>query len=196
MARVKPPPVRRPAPRSVWPPSERIRAVVFGDGTLTETHEGSPFRLRPLPDVVAGLGALRFGGALLAAIVNRPAVGRGDVAMYDIEQANAMMADLVGPLEVVGVCTHAVIDQCLCRSPAPLLLTTVAEAMHLPASQCVLVGSSGADIGAARRAGAAALLIGGGWAPDFDGAGERVNPSMSGVVADFIEAISTVLRHL
>jgi D-glycero-D-manno-heptose 1,7-bisphosphate phosphatase len=190
------PPVRRPAPRFVWPPKERVRAVVFGDGTLTEAHAGNPSRRRPHPQVVAGLSASHVGGALLAAILNRPAIRRGDVPMHDIEQFNATLTDLVGPLEAVGICTHGVSDQCRCRTPAPLLIVTVAAAMQVPLDQCVLVGSSGADIGAARRAGAAALLIGGGWAPDFDGAGERVEPSMSGVVADFIEAISTVLRHL
>jgi D-glycero-D-manno-heptose 1,7-bisphosphate phosphatase len=189
-------PVRRHAPRSVWPPTHRVRAVVFGAGTLTDTHAGNPFWLRPHQDVVAGLSALRVRGALLAAIVHRPWVGRGDAQMHDIEQSNAMLAELVGPLEVVGVCTHSVSDQCLCRTPAPLLIVTVAQAMQVPLSQCVLVGTSGADIGGARRAGAAALLISGGWAPEFSGGGNRCDAGLIGVVADFTEAISTVMRHL
>jgi hypothetical protein len=84
-----------------------VLAVAFGDGTLTESDEGNPSRRRPHPRVVAGLSGFRVGDALLGALLDRPAIRRGDVPMHNIEQFNAMLIDLIGPLEAVGVCTTA-----------------------------------------------------------------------------------------
>jgi histidinol phosphatase-like enzyme len=57
------------------------------------------------------------------------------------------------------VCPHAPEDGCECRKPQPGLVLAAAERLGVKAERCVLIGDIGADMEAARAAGARAVLV-------------------------------------
>ena len=72
---------------------------------------------------------------------------------------NARVEELLGPFDNWQVCPHAPADGCGCRKPRPGLVLAAAAALGVPAERCVVIGDIGADVGAARAAGARAVLV-------------------------------------
>jgi beta-phosphoglucomutase-like phosphatase (HAD superfamily) len=67
--------------------------------------------------------------------------------------------ELLGPLGPLVVCPHVPGAGCSCRKPAPGLVFQAAEALGVEPEGCVLIGDIGADMEAARAAGARAVLV-------------------------------------
>jgi len=57
------------------------------------------------------------------------------------------------------VCPHGADDGCGCRKPRPGLVLEAAARLGVPPHRCAVVGDIGADVQAARSAGARALLV-------------------------------------
>ncbi len=57
------------------------------------------------------------------------------------------------------VCPHAEADGCACRKPVPGLVLSAASSLRLAPASCVVVGDTGADVGAGVAAGATAILV-------------------------------------
>jgi len=106
------------------------------------------------PGVVTTLQALRAAGVRLAVCTNKP-------------------AQFVPPLlDALGIAGH--FDAVLGagdlpeRKPHPLPLRHLAEGFGVDVAQCLMVGDSAADAGAAIAAGAPLVLVGYGYRRDFD----------------------------
>lgn len=137
-------------------------AVLFDrDGTLVEDvpYNGDPGAVRPLPGAREALDLLRRLGVPTGVVTNQSGVGRGLLRMADVARVNARVDRLLGPLGVWAVCPHAPEDGCACRKPAPGLLLRAARALRVRARDCLVVGDIGADMTAARRAGARGVLV-------------------------------------
>ena len=70
-----------------------------------------------------------------------------------------MSTSCSGPIDVWHVCHHGEQDGCACRKPAPGLIRAAAADLGVSVERCVVVGDIGADVEAARRAGARGILV-------------------------------------
>ncbi|HEX3623623.1 MAG TPA: HAD family hydrolase [Acidimicrobiales bacterium] len=131
------------------------------DGTLVEDvpYNGDPERVVAVPGAVAALARLRAAGMPLALLSNQSGVARGLLTLADVEAVNRRVETLVGPLGPWFVCPHGPGDGCACRKPAPGMVLAAAAALGVSPAACVLIGDIGADVEAARAAGASAVLV-------------------------------------
>ncbi len=143
-----------------WPPP--VAAVLFDrDGTLVEDvpYNGDPARVRPVPEARATVKRLRDHGIRVAVITNQSGVGRGLISPEDVRAVNDRIDRDLGPFDAWEVCEHAPGDDCDCRKPAPGLVRAVARRLGVDPARCVVIGDIGADVLAARAAGASAILV-------------------------------------
>jgi histidinol-phosphate phosphatase family protein len=158
------PPWAQVAPAALGEPRlpESIEAVLLDrDGTLVRDvpYNGDPSRVEPLPGVADALHRLRSGGVRLAVVSNQSGIGRGLLGRHQVDAVNARIEDLLGPFDDWQVCPHAPEAGCACRKPRPGLVHAAAAALGVAVERCVVVGDIGADVEAARAAGAAAVLV-------------------------------------
>jgi D-glycero-D-manno-heptose 1,7-bisphosphate phosphatase len=138
------------------------RAVLFDrDGTLCVDvpYNGDPNRVIPVPGASAALTRLRRAGMATAVISNQSGIGRGLLTVGDADAVNARLADMLGPLGPMLICPHLPGEGCSCRKPQPGLVLAAAAALGLAAEECVVIGDIGADMTAARAAGARGILV-------------------------------------
>jgi histidinol-phosphate phosphatase family protein len=131
------------------------------DGTLIEDvpFNGDPGRVVPLPGVAGALARLRAAGLRLGIVSNQSGVARGLLTARQVESVNARVVELLGPFGAVVWCPHGPGDGCGCRKPAPGLVRAAAAALDVRPGRCALVGDIGADVDAARAAGATSVLV-------------------------------------
>jgi histidinol-phosphate phosphatase family protein len=148
------------APGTAWPAPPA--AVLFDrDGTLVADvpYNGDPARVAPMPGARAALDRLRAAGVAVGVVSNQSGIARGLLTHADVEAVNARVDELLGPFGTWAVCPHGPDDGCACRKPRPGLVRRAAAALGADPSCCVVVGDIGADVGAARAAGARAILV-------------------------------------
>jgi histidinol-phosphate phosphatase family protein len=141
---------------------DRVAAVLFDrDGTLVADvpANAEPDRVMPMPGAARALARLRAAGLRTAVVSNQAALGRGTLAPDAFATVNRRIEELLGPLGPWLVCAHAPEDGCGCRKPAPGLVRRAAAALGVSPAACVVVGDIGADVEAARAAGARAVLV-------------------------------------
>jgi D-glycero-D-manno-heptose 1,7-bisphosphate phosphatase len=139
-----------------------IRGVLFDrDGTLIHDvpYNGDPALVAPVDGARAVLDRLRVAGVAVGVVTNQSGIGRGRLTPEQVRAVNAAVDDQLGPFDTWQVCPHAPEDECLCRKPAPGLVVAGAAALGLPPSAVAVIGDIGADIEAARAAGAYAVLV-------------------------------------
>jgi histidinol-phosphate phosphatase family protein len=140
-----------------WP-----AAVLFDrDGTLVEDvpYNGDPARVRPMPGAPAALRRLRSAGVPTGVVSNQSGVARGLLTPEQVRAVNARVEELLGPLGAWAWCPHAPDDGCGCRKPAPGLILRAAAELGVPPERCAVIGDIGADVDAARAAGARPVLV-------------------------------------
>jgi len=147
---------------------------------------------KPAPGLIqAAAGAL--------GVEARDCVVIGDIGA-DVEAATAAGAravlvptpvsrveELLGPLGPWMVCVHGPGDGCRCRKPGPGLIEAAAGALGVEPGECVVIGDIGADVEAARAAGARAVLV-----PTAVTRAEEVAAAPE-VAADLVAAVELVL---
>jgi len=141
---------------------EVVRAVLLDrDGTLVHDvpYNGDPDRVRPVAGAARAVAELRAAGLRLGVVTNQSGIGRGLLTAEQAERVNARVDALVGPFDVWEVCPHAPDDGCACRKPRPGLVVRAARRLGVEPRQCVVVGDIGADLAAARAAGARAGIV-------------------------------------
>ncbi|NYI04106.1 HAD-IIIA family hydrolase [Allostreptomyces psammosilenae] len=148
--------------RDVGPWPGRPAAVLLDrDGTLVRDvpYNNDPEKVEPVPGARAALDALRAAGLRVGVVSNQSGVARGLISPEQLAAVNARLEELLGPFDTWAVCPHGDADGCDCRKPAPGLVHRAAADLGLTADRCVVVGDIGADIAAARAAGARGLLV-------------------------------------
>lgn len=143
-------------------PDLPTRAVLFDrDGTLVMDvpYNRDPDLVRPVDGAVEALRMLRAAGIPTAVVTNQSGIARGLVDPEDLGPIHARMEELLGAIGPLVACPHGVDDGCLCRKPAAGLVFQAAEALGVTPRDCVVIGDTGADVGAARAAGARSILV-------------------------------------
>jgi histidinol-phosphate phosphatase family protein len=143
-------------------PRPRPEAVLFDrDGTLIVDvpYNGDPDRVEPVPGAAEALDRLRAAGVRLGVVSNQSGVGRGLLTAAEVQNVNARVEALLGPLGPVEWCPHGPDDGCACRKPAPGLILRAAARLGVDPRRCAVVGDIGADVEAARAAGARGVLV-------------------------------------
>jgi HAD superfamily hydrolase (TIGR01662 family) len=131
------------------------------DGTLVVDvpYNGDPTRVVPMPGARAALDRLRSAGVRVAVVSNQSGIGRGLLSVDQVAAVNRRIESLLGPLDPWLLCPHAPDAACDCRKPSPGLVLRAAEALGVAPTDCALVGDTGADVEAARAAGARGVLV-------------------------------------
>jgi D-glycero-D-manno-heptose 1,7-bisphosphate phosphatase len=101
---------------------------------------------------------------------------------------NARVDELFGGFDVWAVCPHAEDDGCTCRKPAPGMVLDAAARLGMAADEVAVVGDIGADVRAARAAGARGVLV-----PTPQTRPEEVDDAPL-VAPDLAEAVRLVLE--
>jgi histidinol-phosphate phosphatase family protein len=142
-----------------WP---RVRAVLFDrDGTLIRDvpYNRDPGLVEPVPGAAAAVRTVRRHGLATAVITNQSGIARGLLSQADAEAVNARVSQLLGPFDSVRLCPHDESERCDCRKPAPGMVLAAAAELGVAPHECVVVGDIGADVAAARAAGARGVLV-------------------------------------
>jgi histidinol-phosphate phosphatase family protein len=150
--------------RAPWPAPPRTppAAVLFDrDGTLVADvpYNGDPAKVVAMPGAREALARLRRAGVATAVVSNQSGVARGRLTPEQVEAVNRRVEELLGPLGPFLVCPHGPDDGCRCRKPAPGLVEAAAAALGVETGDCVVIGDIGADVEAARAAGARGVLV-------------------------------------
>ncbi|WP_237322188.1 HAD-IIIA family hydrolase [Streptomyces sp. JJ36] len=138
------------------------RAVLFDrDGTLVEDvpYNGDPGRVRLMPTARAALETLRARRVAVGVVSNQSGVGRGLLTRAQVEAVQRRTEELLGPLDVWAVCPHAPGEGCPCRKPEPGLVLAACSRLGTTPHRTAVIGDIGADMGAARSAGAHGVLV-------------------------------------
>ncbi|HET6964426.1 MAG TPA: HAD-IIIA family hydrolase [Acidimicrobiales bacterium] len=158
-SRVRYGPVPRPIrtdPR--WAP----KAVLFDrDGTLIldRHYLSDPDGVTPLPGTRVAVTRVKRAGLRTAVVTNQSGVGRGLMTRSQMQAVNERVDRVAGPFDWWAVCCHSPEDGCDCRKPAAGLVLQAAQALGVPPSDCAVIGDIGADVEAARAAGARSVLV-------------------------------------
>ena len=177
----------RPQPRS--PPPRPEAVLLDRDGTLIVDvpYNGDPARVAPLPGARAALDRLRAAGLALGVVSNQSGVARGLLAREDLARVNRRVEELLGPLGPWAVCPHGPGDGCECRKPQPGLVLEAAGRLGVAPERCAVIGDIGADLEAARAAGARGVLV-----PTAQTRPEEVAAAAE-VAADLDEAVALLI---
>jgi len=175
------------------PPADRPDAVLLDrDGTLIVDvpYNGDPARVDAVPGARAALDRLRAVGLPLGVVSNQSGVGRGLIAAGDLARVNRRVEELLGPLGPWAVCPHGPEEGCECRKPAPGLVLEAAARLGVAPERCAVIGDIGADVDAARAAGARGVLV-----PTPRTRGEEVAAATE-VAADLEAAVALLIGEV
>jgi histidinol-phosphate phosphatase family protein len=152
---------RAPQPASAPDPGVPEAVLFDRDGTLVVDvpYNGDPDRVVVMPGAREAVGRLRAAGVATAVVSNQSGVARGRIRAEQVEAVNRRVEELLGPLGPWLVCLHGPGDGCGCRKPAPGLIKAAAAELGVDPADCVVIGDIGADVEAARAAGARAVLV-------------------------------------
>jgi histidinol-phosphate phosphatase family protein len=131
------------------------------DGTLIHDvpYLADPERVAPVDDARDALAALRQNGLLVGVVSNQSGVARGFIRPDQLSAVNSRVDSLLGPFETWQTCPHGPDEGCECRKPRPGLVLAAARDLGVDPSECLVIGDIGADVQAALRAGARAVLV-------------------------------------
>jgi HAD superfamily hydrolase (TIGR01662 family) len=142
--------------------ARRVRAVLFDrDGTLVHDvpYNGDPALVRPVDGAREVVAAVRAAGMHVGVVTNQSGLARGLLTRSQVDAVNRAVDELVGPFETWQVCPHAPGDGCACRKPAPGMVLAAAAALDVDVREVAVIGDIGADVEAARAAGACGVLV-------------------------------------
>ncbi|WP_447040798.1 D-glycero-alpha-D-manno-heptose-1,7-bisphosphate 7-phosphatase [Streptomyces sp. DSM 118878] len=137
-------------------------AVLFDrDATLVADvpYNGDPARVRLMPTAREAVDAVRAAGVPAGVVSNQSGVARGLLSRAQVDAVRRRVEELLGPFAVWAICPHGPGDGCGCRKPEPGLVLAACARLGVPAGRAVVIGDIGADVDAARAAGARGVLV-------------------------------------
>ncbi|MEU0109732.1 HAD-IIIA family hydrolase [Streptomyces sp. NPDC006251] len=137
-------------------------AVLFDrDGTLVADvpYNGDPSRVALMPGAREAVDAVRAAGVPVGVVTNQSGLARGLLTRRQVEDVRLRVEELLGPFAVWAVCPHGPGEGCGCRKPAPGLVLAACRSLGVPPEHTVVIGDIGADVAAARAAGARGVLV-------------------------------------
>lgn len=143
-------------------PDRPVGGLLFDrDDTLVidVPYNADPHRVVPVPGAARAVERARAAGLPTGVVTNQSVVAKGMATREQVDATNARVDELVGPFDVWCVCPHDADDDCPCRKPRPGLVLQASAALGVPASALVVIGDIGADVQAARAAGAQGILV-------------------------------------
>jgi HAD superfamily hydrolase (TIGR01662 family) len=141
-----------------WPGPPK--AILFDrDGTLVHDvpYNGDPDKVEPVADAAEAIRLVREAGLALGVVSNQSGIARGLITTDDVQRVNKRVEELLGPFDTWQICPHH--GGCECRKPAPGLVHQAARALGVRPEDCLVIGDIGADVAAARAAGARSVLV-------------------------------------
>jgi D-glycero-D-manno-heptose 1,7-bisphosphate phosphatase len=177
------------------------------DGTLIEEsgYLDRLDRLSLFPFAVDAVRLLNRTGWPVIVISNQSGIGRGLILESFVGEAHAHIADRLraggARIDAFFYCPHhadaimpAYRTVCDCRKPAPGMLIAAAGQLDLDLGRSFVVGDRWEDVGAARAAGARAVLLRTGYGRMAE-ANPRSNLSADAIVDNLVAAVSWILRQ-
>ena len=143
-------------------PGTRPAAVLFDrDNTLVVDvpYNGDPALVEPMPGALAAVAAVKAAGVPVGVVSNQSGIARGIVTREQVDAVNTRVNALFGGFDTWQICPHGPEDGCDCRKPAPGMVLRAAAALGVDPARAVVIGDIGADVGAARAAGARSVLV-------------------------------------
>lgn len=140
-------------------------ALLDRDGTINEEvgHLADPSDLRLIPGAADAIKRLRGLGLGVVVVTNQANVGRGLLALEDLERIHArlreMLADQGAGLDAILHCAHTPEDGCRCRKPAPGMALDAAARFGFDPADGFVVGDHAGDVGMGRAVGATTFLV-------------------------------------
>lgn len=137
-------------------------AVLFDrDGTLIDDvpYCADPNLVRPVPAAGPALALLRSAGVPIGVVTNQSGIARGLIPPERARAVDARVVELLGPFDAWQVCPHGPDDGCRCRKPQPGMVLAAAAALGVAPDRVTVIGDIGADVEAARAAGAHGVLV-------------------------------------
>jgi histidinol-phosphate phosphatase family protein len=150
------------ASRGVRPWPGPAKAVLFDrDGTLIHDvpYNGDPEKVEPVPGAAEAVRLARESGLRTGVVTNQSGIARGLITEEQAGQVNRRVDELLGPFGTWQICPHGDDEGCDCRKPAAGLVVAAAAALGVRPGECVVIGDIGADVAAARAAGARSVLV-------------------------------------
>ncbi|MFF6916250.1 HAD-IIIA family hydrolase [Streptomyces sp. NPDC012466] len=144
------------------PDSPLPAAVLFDrDGTLVADvpYNGDPSRVVLMPGAREAVDTVRAAGVPVGVVTNQSGVARGLLTRREVEDVRLRVEELLGPFAVWAVCPHGPGEGCGCRKPAPGLVLAACRRLAVAPGRTVVIGDIGADMAAARAAGARGVLV-------------------------------------
>ncbi|MHA7262725.1 D-glycero-alpha-D-manno-heptose-1,7-bisphosphate 7-phosphatase [Arthrobacter sp. TMN-37] len=138
------------------------KAVLFDrDGTLVidVPYNGEPALVQEMPGARAVLDSLRRAGVAVGVVTNQSGIARGLLTRAQVDAVHARIEELLGPFAVWEICPHGPADGCSCRKPEPGMVLSACSRLGLDPGEAAVIGDIGADMGAARAAGAVGVLV-------------------------------------
>jgi D-glycero-D-manno-heptose 1,7-bisphosphate phosphatase len=170
-----------------------VRGLLFDrDDTLVidVPYNADPHRVVPVPGARRAVERARAAGLAVGVVTNQSVIARGGATRAQVDATNAQVDELVGPFDVWCVCPHGPEDACVCRKPRPGLVDQASERLGIAATDLVVIGDIGADVGAAAAAGAQSILV-----PTPRTRTAEVDAAPT-VAASLDEAVGLVLAHV
>ena len=149
--------------------------ILDRDGVInadSDDYIRTPEEFIPFPGSLAAVVRLKQAGLLVAVATNQSGIARGYfteatlAAMHEnlarlITTTAASAGDTAVPnrIDFIEHCPHGPDDGCVCRKPKPGMLEKILSSTGVAATDAVFIGDSASDVGAARAAGVAPILV-------------------------------------
>jgi D-glycero-D-manno-heptose 1,7-bisphosphate phosphatase len=142
------------------------------DGVINEEVEylSDPSRVSLIPGAAAAIARFNAAGIPVVVVTNQSGLARGLFGIGDLaavtERLDELLAAVGARVDASYHCPHhpaGVVPElaiaCACRKPGTKLLDDAARDLDLDLARSALVGDKRSDLGAARAAGCAAVLV-------------------------------------
>jgi histidinol-phosphate phosphatase family protein len=139
-----------------------VKAVFIDkDGTLVENvpYNVDPERITLRANALEAVEKLARRGYRVIVVSNQPGAALGFFKEKELDRIEARLRELLPAMDGFYYCPHLPDAGCGCRKPAAGLVLRAAARLGVDPAACAVVGDIGADVEAARAAGARGVLV-------------------------------------